>query len=299
LGPPFFRIQRDGGPCSLSKERRVIEIDTLTKRYGSICALDRVTFAVADGQIVGLLGPNGAGKTTLVKIATLLTRMDSGTCRLNGFDVTQNPDDIRKIIGVVPQATNLDRDLTAWENLLIYGKLHKVTHLKDRIAGALKSVSLWDRRDAIVSQLSGGMQRRLLLARVLLSEPDVVFLDEPSIGLDPLIRHQIWDIVRAMRHAGRTVLMTTHYIEEAEALCDRVGILMKGRLVVIDAPEALKARVGTHVVEYFDSAGALRHQICRTRADADEVANGVGAGTSIRDASLEDVFLALTNEKLS
>lgn len=209
----------------------MFEIDALTKRYGSICALDRVTFAVPDGQIVGLLGPNGAGKTTLVKIATLLTRMDSGVCRLNGFDVSQNPDAIRRIIGVVPQVTNLDRDLTSHENLLIYGKLHKVAQLKDHIVAALKSVDLWDRRDSIVSQLSGGMQRRLLLARVLLSEPDVVFLDEPSIGLDPQIRHLVWDIIRAMRRAGRTVLLTTHYIQEAEALCDRVGILVKGHLV--------------------------------------------------------------------
>jgi ABC-2 type transport system ATP-binding protein len=277
----------------------MIEIDGLTKRYGSVCALDQVSFTVPDGQIVGLLGPNGAGKTTLVKIATLLTRMDSGTCRLNGFDVSLKPDAIREIIGVVPQATNLDRDLTAWENLLIYGKLHKVTHLKDRIANALKSVSLWERRDGIVSQLSGGMQRRLLLARVLLSEPDVVFLDEPSIGLDPQIRHQIWDIVRAMRHAGRTVLMTTHYIEEAETLCDRVGILLRGRLVAMDTPESLRAQVGTHVIEYFDPAGALVHQICRTCTEAGQRASQIGVGAAIRNSNLEDVFLALTNEKLS
>ena len=277
----------------------MIEIDGLTKRYGSVCALDKVSFTVPDGQIMGLLGPNGAGKTTLVKIATLLTRMDSGTCRLNGIDVSQNPDAIRKIIGVVPQATNLDRDLTAWENLLIYGKLHKVAHLNDRIASALNSVNLWERRDAIVSQLSGGMQRRLLLARVLLSEPDVVFLDEPSIGLDPQIRHQIWDIVRAMRHAGRTVLMTTHYIEEAETLCDQVGILLRGRLVAVDTPDSLRVQVGTHVVEYFDPAGALVHRVCRTCAEAGQLASQIGAGAGIRNSNLEDVFLALTNEKLS
>jgi ABC-2 type transport system ATP-binding protein len=277
----------------------MIEIDGLTKRYRGVCALDQVSFAVPDGQIVGLLGPNGAGKTTLVKIATLLTRMDSGSCRLNGIDVSQSPDAIRKIIGVVPQATNLDRDLTARENLLIYGKLHKVAQLNDRIASALKSVNLWERRDAIVSQLSGGMQRRLLLARVLLSEPEVVFLDEPSIGLDPQIRHQIWDIVRAMRHGGRTVLMTTHYIEEAETLCDRVGILLRGRLVAMDTPEALRVQVGTRVVEYFDAAGALVHRLCRTCAEAGQLASQIGAGAGIRNSTLEDVFLALTNEKLS
>jgi ABC-2 type transport system ATP-binding protein len=275
----------------------MIEIDALTKRYGNVCALDHVSFTVPEGQIVGLLGPNGAGKTTLVKIATLLTRMDSGTCRLNGFDVSRDQDDIRKIIGVVPQVTNLDRDLTACENLLIYGQLHKVDHLKKRIVTALEHVKLWDRRDSIVSELSGGMQRRLLLARVLLSEPHIVFLDEPSIGLDPQIRHEIWGLVRAMCHSGRTVLLTTHYIEEAEALCDRVGILLRGRLVAMDTPEALRAQVGAHVVECLDPAGAIAHRICRTRDEADRMAKEMGAGVAIRDTRLEDVFLTLTNEK--
>jgi ABC-2 type transport system ATP-binding protein len=276
----------------------MIEIDALTKHYGSVCALDQVGFTVPAGQIVGLLGPNGAGKTTLVKIATLLTRMDSGECRVNGFNVIRDQDEIRKIIGVVPQVTNLDRDLTAWENLLIYGQLHKVDRLKERITTALKHVELWDRRDAIVSQLSGGMQRRLLLARVLLSEPAVVFLDEPSIGLDPQIRHQIWDLVRTMRQAGRTVLMTTHYIEEAEALCDRVGILLRGRLIAMDTPDSLREQVGTHVVEWFDPAGTLAHRICRSREDAGCIAADAGAGAVIREARLEDVFLTLTNGKL-
>jgi ABC-2 type transport system ATP-binding protein len=277
----------------------MIEVEAVTKRYGSICALDSVTFTVPDGQIFALLGPNGAGKTTLVKIATLLTLMDSGACRLNGFDISREPNTIRKIIGVVPQTTNLDRDLSAYENLLVYGKLHKVPHLKDKIVATLKSVDLADRRETVVSQLSGGMQRRLLLARVLLSEPDIIFLDEPSVGLDPQIRNQIWDIVRGMRREGRTVLMTTHYIHEAEALCDQVGILLKGRLVELDTPAALKARVGEHVVEYFDFAGALKRRVCRTRTEAEEVACHRGAAASIRDANLEDAFLALTNEKMS
>lgn len=276
----------------------MIEVDALTKRYGSVCALNEVSFTVPDGQIVGLLGPNGAGKTTLVKIATLLTRMDSGTCRLNGFDVRRAPDDIRKIIGVVPQVTNLDRDLSVFENLLIYGQLHKVICLKERIAKALRHVDLWERRDSIASQLSGGMQRRLLLARVLLTEPDVVFLDEPSIGLDPQIRHEIWDVVRTMRHAGRTVLLTTHYIEEAEALCDSVGILLRGRLIAMDTPAALREQVGTHVVEWLEQSGALNQRICRSREDANRLVEQKGAGAAVREARLEDVFLALTNEKM-
>ena len=277
----------------------MIEIEAVTKCYGNICALDHVTFSVPDGQIVGLLGPNGAGKTTLVKIATLLTRMDSGSCRLNGLDVLNQTDAIRKIIGVVPQTTNLDRELTAYENLLIYGKLHKVRKLKEQIERALRGVDLWDRRNAVAGELSGGLQRRLLLARVLLSEPEIIFLDEPSIGLDPQIRQQLWNIIRGMRRAGRTVFMTTHYIQEAEALCDLVGILLRGRLVTMDTPDALKARAGGQVVDYFDSAGALQHQICATRTEALELACQRGAAASIRDTNLEDVFLMLTHERMS
>ena len=277
----------------------MIEIEAVTKCYGNIRALAHVTFSVPDGQIVGLLGPNGAGKTTLVKIATLLTRMDSGSCRLNGLDVLKQPDAIRKVIGVVPQTTNLDRELTAYENLLIYGKLHKVRKLKEQIERALRGVDLWDRRGAVAGDLSGGLQRRLLLARVLLSEPEVIFLDEPSIGLDPQIRQQLWNIIRGMRRAGRTVFMTTHYIQEAEALCDCVGILLRGHLITLDTPDALKARAGGQVVDYFDSTGALQHQICHTRAEASELASQRGAAASIRDTNLEDVFLALTHERMS
>ena len=277
----------------------MIEVEAVTKRYGSICALDNVSFTVPDGQIVGLLGPNGAGKTTLVKIATLLTRMDSGSCRLNGMDVLRQPDAIRKIIGVVPQTTNLDRELTVYENLLVYGKLHKVRKLKEQIERAMQGVDIWERRDAVAGNLSGGLQRRLLLARVLLSEPEIIFLDEPSIGLDPQIRQQLWNIIRGMRRAGRTVFMTTHYIQEAEALCDCVGILLKGHLITIGTPEALRASAGGQVVDYFDSAGALQHQICHTRAEASELAHQRGPAASIRDTNLEDVFLALTHERMS
>ena len=277
----------------------MIEVQAVTKRYGSICALDNVSFTVPDGQIVGLLGPNGAGKTTLVKIATLLTRMDSGSCRLNGMDVLRQPDAIRKIIGVVPQTTNLDRELTVYENLLVYGKLHKVRKLKEQIERAMQGVDIWERRDAVAGNLSGGLQRRLLLARVLLSEPEIIFLDEPSIGLDPQIRQQLWNIIRGMRRAGRTVFMTTHYIQEAEALCDCVGILLKGHLITIGTPEALRASAGGQVVDYFDSAGALQHQICHTRAEASELARQRGPAASIRDTNLEDVFLALTHERMS
>ena len=249
LIPRWVGIPEETAVAAAWKEALLIEVEQLVKRYGKTLALDGVSLTVPEGRITALLGPNGAGKTTLVKIATLLTTMDSGTCRINGTCIRENPDQIRRLIGVVPQTTNLDRDLTCHENLLIYGELHGTRYLRDRIEATLKMVDLWDRRDSVVGGLSGGMQRRLLLARVVMSEPKAVFLDEPSVGLDPQIRRQIWEIVRAMRSDGRSVLMTTHYIEEAEALCDDVGILLKGRLVAHGKPSELKQQTGESVLE--------------------------------------------------
>jgi len=272
----------------------MIEFSGVSKSFGKVQALDRVSFSVGEGEVFGLLGPNGAGKTTLVKIATLLTLLDSGTCRVHGLDVRRDGAAIKRVIGVVPQANNLDRELTAYENLLIYGMLHKVPALKTIIEESLRSVDLWERRDSVVSGFSGGMQRRLLLARALLAQPDVLFLDEPSIGLDPQIRRQMWDIIRTIRIDGRTVLITTHYIEEAEALCDRVGILTKGKLTALDSPAKLKSQAGEYVVEFIGSDGALQQSLCRTEAEAAEAARRCTLSSVVRPTNLEDVFVRLT-----
>jgi ABC-2 type transport system ATP-binding protein len=276
----------------------MIEIDRIRKSFGTVLAVDDVSFSVAPGEVFGLLGPNGAGKTTIVKMATVLTRPDSGCCRIGGTDVTKDPLAIKKRIGVVPQANNLDRELTAYENLLIYGMLHRVSHLRHKIVGALKTVELWDRRDSVVQGFSGGMQRRLLLARALLPEPEALFLDEPSIGLDPQIRAQLWEIIRKIRIDGRTVLLTTHYIQEAEALCDRVGVLAKGRLIALDTPDNLRRRVGEYVVESIDGDGKLRQSFCRTREEADCTASVAYPSIRVRATSLEDAFIDLTKEKV-
>ncbi|MEW6161697.1 MAG: ATP-binding cassette domain-containing protein, partial [Nitrospirota bacterium] len=269
--------------------------------YGSIKAVDNVSFVINKGEVFGLLGPNGAGKTTIIKMLTTLSRPDSGGCMIDGFDVIKNPFEIKRRIGVVPQENNLDRELTAYENLLIYGMLHGVRNIKKKIREALEMVNLWDRRDSVVSNFSGGMQRRLLLSRALLTEPSVLFLDEPSIGLDPQIRRQMWDVIRKMRIDGRTVVITTHYIEEAEALCDRVGILSRGRLIALDNPQNLKATVGEYVVEFLDGDGKLIQHICKNRDDAHETAKTVrqkSDGVTIRRSNLEDVFIKLTGERI-
>jgi ABC-2 type transport system ATP-binding protein len=229
---------------------------------------------------------------------TTLSLPDQGRCLIDGFDVVKNPMAVKMRIGVVPQEINLDRDLTAYENLLIYGRLHRVEDLRRGVEAMLRALDLWERRDSVVVNFSGGMQRRLLLARALLPKPAVLFLDEPSVGLDPQIRRQMWDVIRKTKIEGRTIVLTTHYIEEAEALCGRVGILAKGRLIALDTPENLKAIVGEYVVEFISPEGRLQQQICRNPEEAHALAKQGQDGVTIRRTNLEDVFIKLTGERI-
>lgn len=276
----------------------MIELRDVTKHYGKIRAVNNLSLSIRRGEVFGLLGPNGAGKTTTIKLLTTLSRPDAGLCRIAGMDVHQNSLEIRKIIGVVPQENNLDKELTAHENLLIYGMLHHVQNRNEKIAETLKMVGLWDRKNTVVSGFSGGMQRRLLIARALLPAPSVLFLDEPSIGLDPQIRRQMWDVIRKTGIDGRSVIITTHYIEEAEALCDRVCILAKGRLIALDTPEQLKRSVGDHIVEYVDTQGRLVQHICKSREEAHDIARQENSSVTIRKSNLEDVFIKLTGGRI-
>jgi ABC-2 type transport system ATP-binding protein len=276
----------------------MITLTGLTKRYGDRAAVADLSFAVGRGEVFGLLGPNGAGKSTTIKMLTLLAKPSAGTASVDGLSIERDGVAIKRRISVVPQENNLDRELTAGENLEIYSLLHSVPQREEKIRACLELVDLRDRRDDVVGKFSGGMQRRLLIARALLTEPAVLFLDEPSIGLDPQIRRGMWDIIRKTRIDGRTVLITTHYIEEAEALCDRVGILAKGRLIALDTPPALKARVGEHVVEHVNAEGKLVQQICRTRDEAHALARQRENGVTVRKTNLEDVFIKLTGERI-
>jgi ABC-2 type transport system ATP-binding protein len=276
----------------------MIEAEGLTKSYGPIHAVDQVSFKIPPGQVFGLLGPNGAGKTTTIKMLTTLSIPNSGRCSISGFDVVKNPLAIKMRIGVVPQENNLDRELTAYENLLIYAWLHRVEDRKKKIEAMLHAVDLWERKDSVVANFSGGMQRRLLLARALLPKPLVLFLDEPSIGLDPQIRRQMGDMIRKTKIEGRTIILTTHYIEEAEALCDRVGILSRGRLISLDSPQNLKALVGEYIVEFITPEGKLVQQICKNAEEAHGLAKQRENGVTIRRTNLEDVFIKLTGERI-
>lgn len=280
----------------------MIDVSELTRRYGAaekqITAVDGISFSVKRGTVFGILGPNGAGKTTLIKMMTTLARPDAGSCVIGGFDVATDPLSIKKLIGVVPQENNLDRELTAYENLLIYGMLHHASDLSGKIERILKMVELWDRKNFVVSKFSGGMQRRLLIARALLTEPALLFLDEPTIGLDPQIRRQLWDVIRKTRIDGRTVVITTHYIEEADLLCDRVCIVFKGKLIAIDSPENLKKTVGEYAVDMIGDDGKLIQFMFKTRDEAHEKAKALQNGVTIRRSNLEDVFMKLTGGKI-
>jgi ABC-2 type transport system ATP-binding protein len=282
----------------MSENARMIEISKLTKRYGEITAVSDLSLSIGKGEVLGLLGPNGAGKTTTIKMLTLLSRPTSGSAAIEGYDILTRQQEIKKRISVVPQENNLDRELTAFENLEIYGMLHSVPGRGMKIRECLDLVGLWERRDSVISDYSGGMQRRLLIARALLTEPAVLFLDEPSIGLDPLIRRQMWDIIRKTRIDGRTVVITTHYIEEAEALCDRVAILARGALIALDTPANLKSMVGEYIVEFINAEGKLIQQICRNREEAHAAAQGTEHTVTVRKTNLEDVFIRLTGERI-
>lgn len=276
----------------------MIEVAGLTKHYGAVKAVENLSFTVERGSVFGLLGPNGAGKTTTIKILTTLSKPDGGKAVIAGHDVAKEPVAVKKLMGVMPQENNLDRELTAYENLLIYSMLYDVPDREARISSRLHLVDLWDRRDELLMRFSGGMQRRLLIARALLTEPMVLFLDEPTIGLDPQIRRQLWDIIRKTRIEGRTVVITTHYIEEAEELCDRVGILDKGSLIALDTPNNLKATVGEYVVEFVNEEGKLIQQMCKDREEANNLVLCTDCEVRIRKSNLEDVFIKLTGERI-
>jgi len=236
-----------------SEGMNAIEVDHLTKQFGELIAVNEVSFSVAQQEIFGLLGPNGAGKTTLIRILTTLTPPTSGTARVGGRDIRGDADGVRRTLGVIPQAFTSDPELTAKENMMIHAKLYGVPAdqrdaLIDRLLG---SVELLKFRDALVKTFSGGMRRRLEIARGLVHSPKIMFLDEPTTGLDPVSRAHVWEMIRLLRDRSElTILLTTHYMEEADKLCDRIAIVDHGRLVALDTPVRLKDSVpGTEIVE--------------------------------------------------
>jgi len=221
-----------------------IEVDRLTRRYGDTVVADGVSFSVQPGETFGLLGPNGAGKTTVIRMLTTLLPPSGGTARIEGHDIVSEKGAVRRAIGTVSQAQTTDENLTARENLSVQGKMYGLwgRTLRTRIALRLRQVGLWERRGQVARQLSGGMRRRLEIARGVLHSPRVLFLDEPTSGLDPQSRRAIWDMFDDLREhdPDLAIVLTTHAMEEADFLCDRIAIMDRGRILCMDSPQALK-----------------------------------------------------------
>jgi ABC-2 type transport system ATP-binding protein len=228
----------------------MIEISGLCKDYSGIKVVDGLDLAVESGELFGFLGPNGAGKTTSIRILTTLTKPTSGQVRINGVDVVRDPARVKSEFGIVQQHLSLNRDLTIAENLELHARLHHLSRAdrKKRIAKLLDYVELSDHADYLIDDVSGGMKRRAMIARALIHRPKLLFLDEPTVGLDAHARRKVWDLIRRMNSEGATVFLTTHYIEEAEALCKRVGVLHQGRMIAIGSPPSLRQKLGTIAV---------------------------------------------------
>jgi ABC-2 type transport system ATP-binding protein len=264
-----------------------IEVRGLVKRFGDFTAVDGVSFSVDQGEVFGLLGPNGAGKSTLIRMLTTLVPPDSGSARVAGHDILEAADAVRRAIGVIPQNMTSDLELSVEENLLIFAKLYGVPRKRrgGLIAALLKAVDLTDRATAPVKSLSGGMRRRVEIARGLVHQPRILFLDEPTTGLDPVSRAGVWSMLRQLKsERDLTVLLTTHYLDEADQLCDRIAIVDGGRLVALDTPLALKASVPGKSLLEASFAGCPAGWVDRLRGlkAAEQVS---GEGPAFRIAS--------------
>ena len=288
----------------------MIEMENLVKKFPHTNAAQKkdwktavagISLSVRRGEVFGLLGPNGAGKTTIIRMLTMQTQPTSGRIRIDGQDISVAARSIKKRIGVVTQHVNFDQELTVWDNLELHARLHHMGHAErtERIGELLTEMELTEVRNDNVRRLSGGMKRRLLIARALIHHPQVLFLDEPTVALDPQIRRHIWDLVREIARSGVTVLLTTHYIEEAEALCDRVSIINKGVLVDVQTPRTFCEALGTFAVEW-DEEGGRAYRFFHTREEARSHARAVEERMQrvlLRPTNLEDVFIELTGRK--
>lgn len=247
--------------------QQAITVSGIVKKFGLVTAVDHVSFEVAEGEFFGFLGPNGAGKTTLIRMLTTLVKPTEGTALVSGFNVAKEPAGVRREIGVVPQAMTSDLDLTAYENMDIYARFYglRSVEIKERINNLLEMVGLSSRAHDLVATYSGGMRRRLEIARVLVHKPKILFLDEPTIGLDPQSRRVVWDFLRKLISGdSMTIFLTTHYMEEAELLCNRVAIIDSGKIIAMGSPAELKAQIpGNDIISIViaDMSGAIAEVI--------------------------------------
>lgn len=298
----------------------VVEAAHLSKRFGEITAVDDLSFSVPRGECFGILGPNGAGKTSTIRMVYGFSPPSAGTLRVFGLDVTGDHRAVKARIGVCPQENNLDPDLTALDNLVVFARYFDIPRAEAlrRSRELLGFMSLDRREGSRIVALSGGMVRRLVMARALLNRPELLILDEPTTGLDPQSRHQVWERLDELRAGGLTILLTTHYMEEASRLCDRLIILDTGRILVEGKPaDLIRGNVGRHVIEVADPSDQLvgflqeqglayerfGHRLIASVEDGSDLYRTISdrycsGGCAIRMATLEDVFLRLTGREL-
>lgn len=319
------RAPLPGNPSSsirpVSVPPPIVQAEELTKYYGRLCVVDRISFTIGRGECCGILGPNGAGKTTTLKILVGHSPLNAGRLRVLGHAVPAQARAMRRKIGIVPQSDNLDSDFTVVENLSVYGRYFGLNgrEIKTRIPELLELAGLEDKAACRINQLSGGMKRRLSIARALVNRPELLILDEPTTGLDPQIRQNLWQLLRQLQKDGLTLILTTHYMDEAERLCNRIILMDHGRVLADRSPQALiRESIEPHVLEvhgpnldaWLAGAPAAGH-VRRERAGesiffygdklddlVDAVADRSGLNYAYRPANLEDVFLKLTGREL-
>lgn len=278
----------------------MIEIKSVTKKFGDFVAVNSVDIEIPDSTFFALLGPNGAGKTTLIRMLIGLTKPSSGEIFIDNMKVHRNNNKLKKMIGIVPQYTNLDKELTVRENLILGTKLFKIPHEKaiKKVDELLEFVELKDVEHREASKLSGGMKRKLMIAKALINDPKIIFLDEPTVGIDLNARRRIWDILKTMKKQGKTILMTTHYIEEADYLCNKVSLMNDGKIFYCDTSENLKKSLGEYTLEYFNEEDKTEYKYFKSMDEARANSNDIKNQFTIRKTTLEDVFYNFTNRKV-
>ncbi|AMK14203.1 ABC transporter ATP-binding protein [methanogenic archaeon mixed culture ISO4-G1] len=278
----------------------IIEIKDLTKKFGEKVAVNGISFSVHEGELFGFLGPNGAGKTTTVRCISTLTNVTSGTILVNGVDVAKNQVEAKQYMGVIQQQISLDKDLTIRENMISHAMYHGMgkAERNARIDELSEYFGLGEYLDKPVDSLSGGWKKRAAIVCAMLHQPKVLFLDEPTSGLDINARRLLWDVVKKLNQSGTTIVLTTHYIEEAQMLCDRVGIIDHGKIIALDTPKALIENTGRMAVEFMEN-GKTQYRYFKNMEEAQNyVAENKFEDATVRKTNLEDVFVELTGKSV-
>jgi len=269
----------------------MIRIDTLRKEYGDIVAVNDLSLSIQAGRFFGLLGPNGAGKTTLIRLMVGLIAPDSGEVHIDDYLIHRDANDIKKRIGIVSQHINLDKELSVYENMVFSGRMYGLSGKDSKVKAEemVEFFGLQKHRDKICKKLSGGMKRKLMIAKALMHDPTVLFLDEPTVGVDAVARRDIWRLLKEINQKGTTILLTTHYMEEAQNLCDEIGLMNSGQILRKDTPEGLISRLGETAVE-TDSETKYFKDI----QSAKTFAEGLSEMYTMRKTTLEDVFISVS-----